>query len=63
MEKEADLLFAVTVGIPFWRMGEHKHLIFAVFLPIVSRRDCRGPWKIRWIELVAGTIITLEREF
>ena len=47
MGKEADLMSTVPVGIPFWGLGEHEPLIIALFLPIVSIRNLRGPWKIK----------------
>ena len=31
MGKEAYLLFTVTVGMPFWGLGEHEPLIIAFF--------------------------------
>ena len=34
--EEADLLFTVTVGMPFWGLVEHEPLIIALFLPVVS---------------------------
>ena len=27
MGKEVELIFTVTVGMPFWRLGEHAPLI------------------------------------
>ena len=38
MGKDADILFTIHVGMPFWTSEEHEHLIVALFLPIVSRR-------------------------
>ena len=35
MGKEADLLFTVIVGMPFWGFGEHEPLIIALFIPVV----------------------------
>ena len=43
MEKEADLLFTVTVGMPFWGLVEHEPLIIALFLPVVSCSNWRIP--------------------
>ena len=60
MRKEADLLFTIPVGMPFWGLEENEPLIVAFFLPIISRRECRGPWNIRGRELVAGTVIAFE---
>ena len=51
MGKEADLLFTVTVGIPFWGLVEHESLIISLFLPVVSFSNWRGPWKINEIGL------------
>ena len=47
MGNDADLLFTVTVGMPFWVLGEHEPLIIAFFLPIVLHRNWKGPWNIR----------------
>ena len=49
--KEENLLFTIPVGMYFWRLEEHKPLIVALFLPIVTHRECRGPWNVRGSEL------------
>ena len=36
MGNEADLLFTVPVGIPFWGSGEYKTLVVSLFLTVVS---------------------------
>ena len=51
MVKEADLLFTITVDMPFWGLKEHEPLIVALFIPIVSHRECLGPWNFRRSEL------------
>ena len=55
MGKEADLLFNITIGMHFWGLEDHKPLIVALFIPIVSLREWRGPWNTIWAELAAGT--------
>ena len=47
MGKEVEFLFTVTVGITFWLLLEHEPLVIALFLPVVYRRNCRRPWKIK----------------
>ena len=63
MEKEADLLFTVTVGIPFWGLGEHEPLIIALFLPVVSFSNWRGAWTIKEIDWTYGTTRVVDLEF
>ena len=55
MGKEADLLFTVPVGIPFWRLGEHEPLIIALFIPVFYRRNWRGNWTIKGSSCQSGT--------
>ena len=62
MGKEADLLFTVPVGIPGWGLGEHKPLIIALFLRIVSRRKWKVPWNIQGSDWGCGTVMDLELE-
>ena len=62
MGKEADLMFTVTVGIPFWGFGEHEPLIITLFLPVVSWRNWRGPWKIKGSDWTYGTAISVDLE-
>ena len=45
--KVEDLLFTVSVEMPFWGLGDHEPLIRAFFLSMVSRRNWKGPWTIR----------------
>ena len=45
--KDADLLFTVPVGVPFWGKHQHEPLIVCLLLPVVKRRNWRGPWIIR----------------
>ena len=47
MRKEVDLLFTVPVGTSFGTLEEHEPLIIALFLPIISRSNCREPWAIK----------------
>ena len=47
MGKEVDLMLTVTDEMPFSGLGEHKPLIIYLFLPIVSRRNWKGPYTIR----------------
>ena len=61
--KEADLLFTIPVGIPFWGLGGHKPLIVAFFVPIVTGKEWRGPSNVRGSALAEGTVRTLDREY
>ena len=61
--KDADLLFTVTVGIPFWGLGEHEPLIIALFLPVVSCSNWRGTWTIKWIDCTYGVARAVDLEF
>ena len=45
MGKEMEFMFNITVGMPFWGLGEHETLIIALFVTVVSCRNWRGPWK------------------
>ena len=59
--KEADLLFTVPVGNYFWTLEENETLIIALFLPIISCRNWRGPWMIKgseWAPGKAGSVHT-----
>ena len=62
MGKETYLLFTVTVGISCWELGEHEPLIISLFLTIVSRRNCTGPWTIRGSDWKCGAVRDLELE-
>ena len=62
MGKESDLLFTVTVGIPFWGLGEHESLIIALFLPVVHCINLRGYWKIKGIDWKYGTSRAVDLE-
>ena len=62
MGKGAELLFTVTVGIPFWGLGEHEPLIIYLFLSFVSRRKWKGLWTIQGSDWVRGTVGNFELE-
>ena len=57
------MLFTVTVGMPFWVLGEHEHMIVALFLPIKKLMYWREPWTVRVSELKEVKVISLEREY
>ena len=42
MGKEEELLFTITVGMPFCGLGEHEPLIIALFLPVFYCCNWRG---------------------
>ena len=62
MGKEADFLFTVTVGMPFGRLGEHKPVIFALFLYIVSQSNLKVTWTIRRSDWGSGSVRAVELE-
>ena len=62
MGKEADLLFTVTVWVSFWVLGEHEPLIIAFFLPVISCRNWRRPWKIKGSDWKYGTARDVDLE-
>ena len=35
MGKEADLLFTVPVGVPFWGLSKNEPLMIALFIPVI----------------------------
>ena len=37
MGKEANILFNVPVGMPFWVRGEHEPMLVDLFLPIITQ--------------------------
>ena len=43
MGKVSELLFTVTIGMSFWGLGEHETLVIALFLPVFSCSNWRGP--------------------
>ena len=55
MGKEAYLMFTVTVGMPFWGLGEYKPLIIALFLPVFSCSNWRVPWTNKGSDWTYGT--------
>ena len=55
MGEEADLLFTVTVGMPFWVLGEHEPLIIALFLPVVYSRNYMESWTNKGSDWTYGT--------
>ena len=45
-----------------WGLGEHEHLIIALFLPIVLCRNWKVPWTIRGIDWGHGAVRDFELE-
>ena len=60
---EADLLFTIPVGIPFWGLEEHETLIIYLFLPIISHREWRGTCNVRGSKLATGTARELNIDY
>ena len=40
-------MITVTVGMSIWGQGEHEPLMIALFIPVVSNTNWRGPCKIK----------------
>ena len=60
-------MFTVPVRITFWGLEEHKPLIIALFIPVFSIRNWRGPWTIKniyWKYLTARAVdLECKREY
>ena len=63
MEKEADFLFTVTVGMKFWGLGENEPLIITLFLSVVSCRNWRRHWIIKRSDWSCGTATAVDLEY
>ena len=61
--KDADLLFTVPVGVPFWEKHQHEPLIICLLLPVVKRRNWRGPWIVRGSSFASTAEEELRRTF
>ena len=59
MGKEANILFNVPVGMPFWVRGEHEPMLVDLFLPIITHSYWRGPCTVIGSELATGRVISL----
>ena len=60
IEKEVDLMFTVTDGIPFWGMGDHETMIVALVLPIATLSGWKGPCTIRGSDLESAMVRSLD---
>ena len=47
LEKDADLVFRVDAGAPFWPKSMHEPLNILVVLPLSFTPNYRGPWVMR----------------
>ena len=47
LEKDADLVFRVDAGAPFWPKSMHEPLNILVVLPLSFIPNYRGPWVMR----------------
>ncbi|KAL3777809.1 hypothetical protein ACHAW5_001787 [Stephanodiscus triporus] len=45
--KNADLLFTVPAGVPFWNAGQFEPLIVAIVLPLSHVPRYTGPWLVK----------------
>ena len=61
--KDADVMFTVPVGTPFWPKSCHEPLIISILLPVVRRRNWQGPWIFRGSKLARSCQERLERGF
>jgi hypothetical protein len=61
--KDTDVLFTVPVGVPFWEKRQHEPLIVCLLLPVVQRRNWRGPWTFRGSNIARTAEDDLRRGF
>ena len=54
LRRDADLFFDVPVGTSLWHTNMHEPLTVFLILPIIRRRQWRGPWVLQGSHL-AGT--------
>ncbi len=45
--KDADVLFTVPVGVPFWTSGQFEPLIVAIVFPLSPVPRYTGPWLVK----------------
>ena len=58
LSKDADVLFSIKPGAPFWPRTMHEPLILIIVLPLSHAPNYLGPWSIRR----TGEAEVLERE-
>jgi hypothetical protein len=63
LNKDADLLFTVTCGSPFWMDDMHEPLIVAVVLPLTHVPNYRGPWLARGTDEARNLVQRLDKGF
>ena len=56
MGKEVDLMFTVTVGMPFWVLGSYELFIIDFFIPVVCIRNCRVTCTIKGSGWSSGAV-------
>ena len=49
--KNADILFVVPVGVPFWGADQFEPLIVVIVFPLAHVRNYTGPWEIKGTDL------------
>lgn len=47
LSKDADLMFTVACGTPFWLDDMFEPLIIAIVLPLTHLPNFRGPWMVK----------------
>jgi len=44
LSKDADIMFSVKPGAPFWTSNMHEPLVILIVLPLTHVADYHGPW-------------------
>ncbi len=54
--KDMDVYFTVASFTPFWASHQFEPLFVGISLPLIQRRDWRGPWRVRG-SILAGSLV------
>ena len=49
--KNADILFTVPAGVPFWGGTQFEPLIVAVVFPLAHVSGYTGPWAVKGVDM------------
>ena len=63
LSKDADLMFSVESGTPFWPTHMHEPLIIAIVFPFLHAPSHSGPWVVRGTPTARALEHTLTRGF
>ena len=51
MGKNADILFTVPAGVPFWGENQFEPLIVAIIFPLAHVSGYTGPWAVKGTDM------------